>query len=144
LFFYGQILELNQLFTISCSQSGRHLLGLLSTLLCIKNPDESSRKLLRQFLRIPGPVAGLASAGFGVMLRLFIMRFNEVDAVQQRGVKRVNRFAGQIIKIVKATQPVTLLSEVAAATAIAGSIKKSVLRAVLQIDIFQNKQSWIR
>ena len=78
------------------------------------------------------------------MLRLFIMRFNEVDAVQQRGVKRVNRFAGQIIEIVKATQPVTLLSEVAAATAIAGSIKKSVLRAVLQIDIFQNKQSWIR
>ena len=78
------------------------------------------------------------------MLRLFVMRFNEVDAVQQRGVKRVNRFAGQIIKIVKATQPVTLLSQVAAATTIAGSIKISVPRAVLQIDIFQNKQSWIR
>ena len=78
------------------------------------------------------------------MLRLFIMRFDQVDAVQQRGVKRVNRFARQIIEIVKAAQPVTFLSQVAAATAIAGSIKKSVLRAVLQIDIFQNKQSWIR
>lgn len=93
---------------------------------------------------IPGPAAGLASAGFGVMLYLFIMRFNQVDAVQQRGVKRVNRFACQIVEIVKAAQPVTFLSQVTAATAIAGCVKKSVLRAVLQIDIFQNKQSWIR
>ncbi len=93
---------------------------------------------------IPGPAAGLASAGFGVMLYLFIMRFNQVDAVQQRGVKRVDRFACQIIKIVKAAQPVTLLSQVTAPTAITGSVKKSVLRTVLQIDIFQNKQSWIR
>ncbi len=78
------------------------------------------------------------------MLRLFIMRFNEVDAVQQRGVQRVDRFACEIVEIVEAAQPVTLLSQVAAATAIAGCVKKSVLRAVLQIDIFQNKQSWIR
>ncbi len=78
------------------------------------------------------------------MLYLFIMRFNEVDAVQQRGVKRVNRFACQIVEIVKAAQPVTLLSQVTAATAIAGCVKKSVPRAVLQIDVFQNKQSWKR
>ena len=78
------------------------------------------------------------------MLYLFIMRFNQVDAVQQRGVQRVNRFAGQIIEVVKAAQPVTFLSQVTAATAIAGSIKKSVLRTVLQIDIFQDKQPWIR
>ncbi len=78
------------------------------------------------------------------MLRLFIMRFDQVDAVQQGGVQRVNRFAGQIIEVVKAAQPVTFLSQVTAATAIAACVKKSVLRAVLQIDIFQNKQSWIR
>jgi hypothetical protein len=116
----------------------------LRTLVCIKHPDESPRKLLRQFLRIPGPVAGLASAGFGVMLHLLIMCFDQVDAVQQGGVQRVDGFAGQIIKIVKAAQPVTLLSQITAPTAIAGSIKQSVLRAVLQIDIFQNKQSWKR
>ncbi len=78
------------------------------------------------------------------MPRLLIMRFNQVDAVQQRGVKRVNRFADQIVKIVKAAQPVTFLPQITTPTAIARSIKKSVLWAVLQIDIFQNKQSWIR
>jgi len=78
------------------------------------------------------------------MLYLFIMRFDQVDAVQQRGVKRVDRFACQIVEIVKAAQPVTFLSQVTAPTAIAGCVKKSVLRAVLQIDIFQDKQSWIR
>lgn len=72
---------------------------------------------------ISGPGAGLASAGFGVMLHLFIKRLNQVDAVQQRGVDRVRRFAGKISEIVKATQPVTFLFQATAATAITGRIK---------------------
>ena len=36
------------------------------------------------------------------MSHLFIMRLNQVDAVQQRGVNCVNRLARKIIEIVKA------------------------------------------
>jgi hypothetical protein len=95
-------------------------------------------------LGIPGPGAGLASAGFGVMLHLFITRLNQVDAVQQRGVNRMRRFVCKISEVVNATQPLTFLSQATAATAIAGRIKKSVLRTILDTYIFQYKQSRIR
>ena len=91
-----------------------------------------------------GPGAGLASAGFGVMLHLFIMRLNQADAVQQRGVNRVRRFACKISEIVKAPQPVTFLFQATTATAIGGRIKKSVLRTILDSDIIQYKQSRVR
>lgn len=89
------------------------------------------------------PGAGVARAGFGVMLQTFSTRLDQFDAVQQRGVKGMDRFVCKISEIVQTSQPVTILPQVTVATAIAGSIKKAVLRTIPETDIFQYKQSWI-
>lgn len=77
------------------------------------------------------------------MLQTFSTRLDQFDAVQQRGVKGMDRFVCKISEIVQTSQPVTILPQVTVATAIAGSIKKAVLRTIPETDIFQYKQSWI-
>ncbi len=46
-----------------------------------------------QFLGITSPGAALASAGLGVVPHLFNTRIDKFDAIQQRGVNGVRRFA---------------------------------------------------
>jgi len=94
-------------------------------------------------LGIPDPYAGLAGAGFGVLQRLLIPLLNQADAVQQRSIHCMGRFVREISETIKTSQPVTFLSQATVMAAIAGRIKKTVVRAALKIDTVRYKQSRI-
>jgi hypothetical protein len=78
------------------------------------------------------------------MLHTFAIFLNQAETEQQRGVNRVRWFSGETRKFVKAAQPVAFLSQVTVMTAITGRLKKTVVRAVFEIDILQYTSSWIR
>jgi hypothetical protein len=94
-------------------------------------------------LGIPDPTAGFTQAGFGVVLHSLIARIDQLNAIQQRGVHRVRRFARKIGKLVKAAQPVTFLLQTAVVAALAGTIKQLVMRTTVKTDFLQYQQAWI-
>jgi len=68
------------------------------------------------------------------MLQLLNMCPNQVEAVLQRSMQRVNRFIRQIGKIVQGTQPVTFLSHATVTAAIPGGIEDAVMRTIPEPD----------
>ena len=73
------------------------------------------------------------------MLHLLNVHFNQLDAVQQRRVNRMDRFICQVNQIVKAAHPVTLLLHATVLAALTTRIKKSALGTVVEVDFFQDK-----
>ncbi len=106
-------------------------------------PDKLFREVSIQTFGIPGPGARVAVASCGVMLQVCCMRFNQFDAVKQRGMNSVNRLVRKVRETIQAIQPVTCLLFVAVVTAIAGRLKYTILRTTFEIDFFQYKQSRI-
>jgi hypothetical protein len=88
---------------------------------------------------VPAPGAGLTGARTGIVPDLFNMRLNQIDAVQQRGVDRMDGFPREISEVVQEAQPVTFLSHFTVATAFAGSVEISVAWTIFGIDVFQYK-----
>ena len=73
------------------------------------------------------------------MLQLIITRLDEVDAVQQGSVKRVNGFVCEIVEVVEATEPVTFPSLVTVSTLLTGRFESSILWAVPGRNVPQYK-----
>ena len=73
------------------------------------------------------------------MLQLIITRLDEVDAVQQGSVKRVNGFVCEIVEVVEATEPVTFPSLVTVSTLLTGRFESPILWAVPGRNVPQYK-----
>jgi hypothetical protein len=74
--------------------------------------------------------------------QLAVQRPNHIDAISERRIYRVGRFALEIPKFLEATGPMAFATEAALLASIIGCLEQAFMRAVSLINDLEHEFSW--
>ena len=98
--------------------------------------DESRVEGFSQTLRFSDPDAGLALAGCLIVAQFTVHAFNQLNAITQRCVDRMDGFSIEIVEFVQAIDPVAFATDVAVMASLIRCFEQAVMRAASLFDLF--------